>query len=163
MVSYRPRAVLDMAAMTIPTRRTLSLIPLVASMVGCADMPGEIARDSQAFDGIAPIASVSVLGTEPFWAIEIEPEGQGYTATYSSPEDLEGSAFDAARFAGNNGVGFSGELDGEAVQIALTPGDCSDGMSERTYPYVAMVSIGERDLRGCAHTSEQPFTGDAAP
>jgi uncharacterized membrane protein len=34
-----------------------------------------------------------------------------------------------------------------AVRAALTPGDCSDGMSDRTYPYSAVVEI---DYAGAA-------------
>ncbi|MHA7819936.1 MAG: COG3650 family protein [Erythrobacter sp.] len=136
---------------------------LAAIVAGCSQDPGEITRDTELFNEIAPGASLSLLGTEPFWGIEIEPDGGGYTATYSSPENIEGTTFDAVRFAGNNGLGFSGELDGQGVQIALTPGECSDAMSDRTYPYFAVVQIGGTDLLGCAYTSDQPFTGDEAP
>ena len=154
---------LDKAAMHRSIRRALSLLGLTVAVAGCSQAPGEISRDTQPFDGIVPSSSISVTGTEPFWSIAIEPDGEAYVATYSSPENLEGTRFVASRFAGNNGVGFSGELEGEAVQIALTPGDCSDGMSDRTYPYIAMVAIGARDLRGCAYTSDEPFSGAEAP
>lgn len=141
----------------------MPLVALSAIVMGCAQDPGEITRDTEPFGMIAPTASLSLLGTEPFWGIEIVPEGAGYTGTYSSPENIDGTSFSAARFAGNNGIGFSGELDGKNVQIALTPGECGDGMSDRTYPYFAIVQIGDSDLRGCAYTSDEPFTGDAAP
>lgn len=142
---------------------TLALLVAVALACGCTQEPGEISRDAQPFDGIAPAAKIEVLGTEPFWNIAIEPEGEGYTATHRSPEDLEGTGFAVSRFAGNNGVSFSGELSGEAVLVALTPGDCNDGMSDRSYPYVATVKHGARDLSGCAFTSDQPFSGAEAP
>lgn len=132
-------------------------------LVSCAEVPGEISRDTQPFDGIADSASISVVGTEPFWNVSIEPEGEGFGATYASPDNPEGTPFPVARFAGNNGLGFSGELNGEAVQIALTPGECSDGMSDRTYPYTATLAYGERTLFGCAFTSDEPFAGESMP
>ncbi|PKP63624.1 MAG: hypothetical protein CVT87_03330, partial [Alphaproteobacteria bacterium HGW-Alphaproteobacteria-9] len=75
----------------------------------------------------------------------------------------EGYDFAVERFAGNNGLGFSGTMEGAAVTITLTPGVCSDGMSDRTYPYVATIALGDETLRGCGYTDRQPFTGDAAP
>jgi len=54
-------------------------------------------------------------------------------------------------------------MEGAAVTITLTPGACSDGMSDRTYPYVATIALGDETLRGCGYTDRQPFTGDAAP
>lgn len=132
-------------------------------LVSCADTPGEISRDTQPFDDISATADITLLGTEPFWGIDITPDGEGFVARYSSPENLDGSQFAVSRFAGNNGIGFSGSLDGQAVQIALTPGQCSDGMSDRTYPYTATVALGDAVLYGCGHTSDQPFTGDEAP
>jgi len=151
-------------------RKTLMTTALLAMASGCAEPTGEITQDAQAFAAVAPSASISMLGTEPFWGLDIEPNGDddGFTARYSSPEDIEGTSFPVTRFAGNNGLGFSGEFDAagegeQAVQIALTPGECSDGMSDRSYPYTATISLGDTTLRGCGYTSDEPFTGDEAP
>lgn len=146
-------------------RRTGSIALLLGSFVvtACNELPGEISRDTTPFDGVAETASISALGTEPFWAIEIEPADGGHEAVFTTPEALEGEPFAVTRFAGNNGLGFSGELDGEPFQLALTPGECSDGMSDRTYPYTATVLRGETTLYGCAHTSDEPVTGPQAP
>jgi uncharacterized membrane protein len=133
---------------------------LVAS---CTDTPGEISRDTKPFDDISATTNISMLGTEPFWSIDIAPDGEGFAARYTSPENLNGSQFAVSRFAGNNGIGFNGSLNGQDVQIALTPGQCSDGMSDRAYPYTATVAFGDAVLYGCGHTSDQPFTGDEAP
>jgi uncharacterized membrane protein len=132
-------------------------------LCGCAQTPGEISRDTEPFKGIAPSATITLLGTEPFWGIQIEAAGAGHSARYSSPEDIDGTQFSVTRFAGNNGIGFSGEMRGEPVQIALTPGDCSDAMSDRSYPYTATVALGDTTLFGCGYTSDQPYTGEEAP
>ena len=134
----------------------LAFAPL--ALAGCNETPGEISRDSEPFDGIAETATIDVGGTEPFWALKISPDSGGYLAKYSSPELPEGETFAVSRFAGNNGLGFSGEWAGAPVILALTPGECSDGMSDRTYPYTATLQLDEVTLFGCAHTDAEPFT-----
>lgn len=140
----------------MPRHWPLAVMPLILAACAQGD---QISRDTQPFDGIAETEKLTLIGTEPFWDIRIT----GTRATYSSPEDSDGSEFAVTRFAGNNGLGYSGELSGEPVQIAITAGECSDGMSERTYPYTATVAWGERMLNGCGHTDRQPFTGEGAP
>lgn len=130
----------------------------LAALAGCASND-QISNDTQPFDGIAESETVTLLGTEPFWDFTIT----GTNATFKSPEDLGGTVFAVSRFAGNNGLGYSGELNGEPVQIAITPGACSDGMSDRDYPYTATINWGDRTLTGCGYTDSQPFTGDEAP
>ena len=130
---------------------------LCCGIAACADTPGEISRDSEPFDGISEDAFISVGGTEPFWALNIKRAADGYEALYSTPDLPDGKAFLVKRFAGNNGLGFSGEMEGVPVNLTLTPGDCSDGMSEASYPYTATVLMGEETLFGCAHTSDQPY------
>lgn len=128
-------------------------------LTGCTS-GDSIDESGTTFDAIAPDATVNLVGNEPFWGIEIAPTDAGLAATYSTPENIEGSIFSVEAFAGNNGMGYSGELDGAPVQIALTPGECSDTMSDATYPYVATVGIGETTLEGCGYTSDQPRIGD---
>ncbi len=126
-------------------------------LAGCAQGDA-ISSNTEAYDGISETEALYLGGTEPFWGIEIT----GEAATYTAPEDLDGTEFAVSRFAGNNGLGFSGELKGEPIQIAVTPGECSDGMSDRTYPFTTTISWGENTLLGCGHTDSQPYTGDEA-
>ncbi len=132
-------------------------------LTACTQEAGEISRDAQPFAGIAETADITLLGNEPFWGIDIGPDGSGFTAVYSTPENIDGTPFEVSRFAGNNGIGFNGTLGEEAVQIALTPGACNDTMSDRSYPYTATVLLGDMTLYGCAYTSDEPFTGEEMP
>jgi len=117
--------------------------------------PGEVA----VFDAIGMDEGITTLGTEPFWNARIE----GATLTYSTPEDLDGTLVTIERFAGNGGLGISGELYGSPLQLAITPGQCSDGMSDRIYPYTATLSLGGENLLGCAYTDTQGFSGEENP
>lgn len=138
------------------------LAPLAALVLAAACAPAQqdqIDPKGETFDAISPDEVITLTGTEPFWGVTIT----GGEARYSNPEHPEGRTFPVTRFAGNNGLGYSGEWDGMAVTVTITPGQCSDGMSDRTFPFVATIALGEETLRGCGYTSRQPFTGDAAP
>lgn len=138
--------------------RNALLLIACAALTACTPTDG-INSDAQAYAGIAPEEKLFMLGTEPFWGIDIE----GSSANFDSPEEPEGIAFEVTRFAGNNGLGYSGELNGLPIQIAVTPGDCSDGMSDRSYPFTATVTWGDATLYGCGYTNLQSFTGGEAP
>lgn len=114
---------------------------------------------SEAFDGIAAEETVRFTGTEPFWGGEIA-DG---VARYSTPDNPDGTTFTVERFAGLNGVSFSGELSGARFDLMVTPGTCSDGMSDRTYPFTATLMIGAETREGCAWTDAQSFTGEPQP
>ncbi len=120
--------------------------------------PGNRA-DTQPFAGIAPGETIRVAGTEPFWNGEIE----GGAFVYKTPDNSAGVTIAVSRFAGRGGVSFSGEHAGRALTLAVTPGECSDGMSDRTYPFVATLLIGEESRSGCAWSDKHPFNGPAAP
>lgn len=144
------------------TCKILIALPCLLAGAACSSEDG-IDPGGETFAGVSENAAITLTGTEPFWGIEISADGDAYRASYSSPDNLDGTSFPVSRFAGNNGLGFSGEMDGQAVQIALTPGACSDGMSDRSYPYTATVALADNVLMGCGYTSDEPFTGDAAP
>lgn len=145
---------------------TAVLAPLVAvvALTGCqaddgsAEMVGT-ASEAEVFAGIAPGETVSLVGTEPFWGGTVK----GDRFVYTTLENEAGSAVAVRRFAGNGGLGFSGTLDGKPLDLAITPGECSDGMSDRRFPYVATLRIAAEQRNGCAYTDRQPFTGPANP
>lgn len=108
-----------------------------------------------AFDGIGASETVQFTGTEPFWGGKIE----GAVAQYATPVNPDGKTFPVTRFAGLNGMSFSGMLDGAKFDLMVTPGTCSDGMSDRSYPFTATLQIGGETREGCAWTASKPATG----
>jgi uncharacterized membrane protein len=84
-------------------------------------------------------------GTEPFWAVQIRketlvltrPDHADLTAPHGGPQVADGAA------VWNGGVGRA------ALKVTLRKGECSDGMSDRTYPLTAEVEIGDETLKGC--------------
>ncbi|MFC4257149.1 hypothetical protein GRI97_16155 [Altererythrobacter xixiisoli] len=125
---------------------------------GSSPIPGDLS-DTRPFDAIAPDEAVHVLGTEPFWNGDIA----NATLLWKTPEDADGTATAVERFAGRGGLSFTGTLDGKPVVVMVTQGECSDGMSDRTFPFTATVSLGGAQLNGCAWTARHPYTGPEAP
>lgn len=113
------------------------------------------ASDTQAFAGVGADEVVHFTGTEPFWGGEVS----GDSLTYTTPDFKDGATITVSRFAGRNGLSYSGELDGKPFVLALTPDTCSDGMSDRKYPYVATLQVKGEQREGCAWTDKQPFSG----
>lgn len=136
----------------------VSLATMSVLLAGCAQGDA-ISNNAEPYDGIGADETLYLLGTEPFWGFEIT----GERAEYTSPEDLDGTTISVSRFAGNNGLGYSGQLNDAVLQIAVTPGDCSDGMSDRSYPFTTTITWGQSTLYGCGYTDSEPFTGDEAP
>ena len=149
--------------MSPPVRSVTAALACLMALAACAGENGDgISRDTQPFSGIGEDEVIEVAGTEPFWGMTID-QAEG-AAAFSTPENIDGERFGIERFAGNNGLGFSGRLEsGEGITVTITPGECSDGMSDRTYPFTATAEVGERDLKGCAFTDTQGFEGPQAP
>lgn len=137
-------------------------LPLAAlALAGCSrgEDPGPGSLQDTTFADIAPAEVIHYAGTEPFWG----GAAGGGVATYSTPENPDGSEFPVERFAGNNGLGISGRLDGARFDLTITPGECSDGMSDRSYPYTATLLVGGEQRLGCAWTDSRPFSEQDIP
>ena len=123
-----------------------------------AEIPGD-ADETAPFSGIADDEVLRFTGTEPFWGGEVD----GRTLTYTTPENQAGTVILVERFAGRGGLSFSGLLDGAEFDMMVTPLECSDGMSDRTYPFTVTLEIGEDKRNGCAWSEQHPFEGPENP
>ena len=91
-----------------------------------------------------------VLGTEPFWAVEITPAG----LTYSGVDRPEQKAANPGPILQGTVATWTTETEaGNKLSVTVMATDCSDGMSDRTYPLTAKVEIGGESLTGCAASS----------
>lgn len=152
------------------TRLAIALAPLFL-VTGCGTPPTDDQSSDSAppagssaettedetlpFSRIAPGDTVRFTGTEPFWGGQVAFT----TLTYSTPENPDGEAIEVERFAGRGGLSWSGRFQDAPFTLAVTPGECSDGMSDRTYPYVATLEVQGEQRRGCAWTESDPFVG----
>ena len=116
-------------------------------------VPGDTG-DTAPFGDIGEGETVRFTGTEPFWSAE----ATGNRLLYRTAEDPDGMTVTVERFAGRGGLSFSGSAGGAAFDLTVTPGECSDGMSDATYPYTATLSVGGETRFGCAWTDANPGT-----
>ena len=89
------------------------------------------------------------LGTEPFWAVELT----GSEMVYSGADRPEQRAPQGQpTMQGTMAIWEATTGAGNPLKVTLMATDCSDGMSDRTWPLTAMVQIGDETLMGCAAT-----------
>lgn len=86
------------------------------------------------------------LGTEPFWAVEVTPGEM----RWSTPENIPGTTVAARETAAGAARVWHATLDGQRFELRITPGPCSDGMSDTVYPFTAQVLVAGETRRGCA-------------
>lgn len=91
-------------------------------------------------------AKLSTLGTEPFWNARID----GSDLVYTTPEDQKGQHGRLTRIDKPGGAEFSGKLGASAIHLDVTRRTCSDGMSDRTYRFTVVLTIGSERRDGCA-------------
>lgn len=104
---------------------------------------------------------IRALGTEPFWGLEFT----GTELVYSTPEPPELRARQPEPVVQGTVATFeTSTAAGVALKATLSATECSDGMSDRTYPLTAIVEIGGQTFTGCAASSAAIMTsGESGP
>lgn len=152
--------------LSIPSLQTLAPAAALLLLAAChsgsghsqSGVPGDD-DSTQPFAAISPDETLHFVGTEPFWS----GSARGSTLTYSTPAQPDGTKIPFTRFGGRNGLGLSGMLDGDTFDMTITPGDCSDGMSDRRFPFTVTLNIGGDIREGCAWTDSKPFNEQQNP
>ena len=114
----------------------LSLALLAASLLGgCATLPAAAP---------APGSSYKAVGTEPFWALELngremvftEANAPGVRIVEAQPRAIHG---------------FAGDIyQGRRIGLNIVRNTrCSDGMSDRVYPDKVQLRVDVRSFEGC--------------
>lgn len=128
------------------------------SLVACGDSEpraddssGAVRDTSSAGGAILSALPLRALGTEPFWALDIEAT----ELRFKTPDDTAGVRFPApARSLAGDTVSWTAQRDTAAIEARVWPAKCSDGMSDREYPYTVRVTVAGTAYRGCADRRE---------
>lgn len=111
--------------------------------------------------GVDLARPVRALGTEPFWSMDLNGTELVYTAA-EPPEQRAPQPNPVVQ--GTTATWEAETADGTDLRVTLIATECSDGMSDRTYPLTAMVKVGDRDLTGCAaSTAAVMSAGESGP
>jgi uncharacterized membrane protein len=87
---------------------------------------------------------VRASGTEPFWGVDVSPEGGLVFTEAATDGELRAAYVKPVR------KGEAIEYATPQMTLTLRPGPCSDGMSDIDYPLTASLVAGARRLEGCA-------------
>lgn len=94
------------------------------------------------------------MGTEPFWSVEITAAG----IYFSTPEIAKTAYPYKAPKTTDAGAVYETEamIDGvkSKLKVTVSPGACSDGMSDTEYPYFSEVVRDGETLKGCAREKD---------
>ncbi|CAN5177920.1 hypothetical protein BH10PSE1_BH10PSE1_12730 [soil metagenome] len=128
-------------------------VALMLSLAACSE-PAKAPASAPAPSAVAAVLAdvdlaqpVQALGTEPFWSIEITPTALTYTTPDGAPVATPNPGVEVQ----GTTAAYKTTANGQPFEITLIATECSDGMSDRTYPLTAIVKMGERTLNGCAN------------
>lgn len=98
--------------------------------------------------------NLQASGTEPFWGIKVE----GAALTYTTPETMDTPRqLQATRSSDAAGLHFVGENGGTEFRLDVRREACSDGMSEREYPFSVSLLLDGKTAKGCAFDQASPL------
>lgn len=104
----------------------------------------------------APVAAQAQyrgVGTEPFWSLTIDARAMRFEEPGERPVTVARPAAQTSA----SGQRFVAR----GMTVDIIRAQCGDGMSDRLYPNIVLIRIGERSLRGCG--SGSLAGGRAAP
>jgi uncharacterized membrane protein len=119
-----------------------------------AAAPANLVEPAAVPPAAEPAARYRFTGTEPFWGGTID----GATILYQTPDDQAGQTIAATMSREGATTRYSGTLDGQPFVLKLTPGTCSDGMSDTVYPLHAVLAVRGEPRQGCG----SPVVGASA-
>jgi uncharacterized membrane protein len=110
-----------------------------------------------------PDAELEASGNEPFWHLRLD-DGE---VLYTTPEDLEGTAFHDVTWTGTGNGAWRMEalrdfVDGiEYLVLEVSDTPCTDSMSGARYPWTATLEVGGSRWPGCAREGRNLSDGPA--
>ena len=126
-----------------PLKRLVLLAAL--ALVGCQPKPPAQVTAVSAITRFSP--PIHALGTEPFWSADLK--GDRLTITRPDHPPLTARA-KLKQLTANWAVWEARTADGRSLRFAAVSDDCSDGMSDRTYPLGVEIAFEGEILKGCA-------------
>ena len=101
----------------------------------------DVPQPTTASPPAAPAQSYKAIGTEPGWALTVTPATMSYEGDYGAVTIAEPTP---PRFRP-----VPGRYAGTRLQLTITPGPCSDGMSDRTYRHTVNLVADGKSVSGC--------------
>ncbi|MCG8277564.1 hypothetical protein [Stenotrophomonas sp. NLF4-10] len=98
-------------------------------------------------------ATLQAIGTEPFWSVEVA----GDVLLYTTPETMDAPRrLQATRSSDAEGLHLVGGNGDAGLRLDVRREACSDGMSDREYPFSVSLLLDGKTARGCAFDPASP-------
>lgn len=164
---FLPDVVVELAM-----RRSPLLFAMTLALAACGDSDPVVERVGPTMAAPAPTTLAGVdltqpiraLGTEPFWGVDLN--GRDMVLTGVDRPELR-LAQPRPLVQGTIAIYEAETEDGREMKVTLTATECSDGMSDRTYPLSAIVEVEDETLTGCAASTaalmQAPESGPVQP
>lgn len=92
-------------------------------------------------------------GTEPFWGVLAD----GGRLTYTTPETMDKPrVFEGTHEVKDGVLTVKGGEGDAAFGLTIRKGECSDGMSDLSYPFTSEFVLGKQTFKGCARDPSVP-------
>jgi uncharacterized membrane protein len=98
----------------------------------------------------APGTGWHAFGNEPFWSVQ----ARGGTLVFTTPEDQGGVTLLGRRVPSLVGTVVLGSGPKGEFHFGVTPGKCSDGMSDRSFAHASTFIYDGVTYKGCAEPVE---------
>ena len=98
----------------------------------------------------APGTGWHAFGNEPFWSVQ----ARGGTLVFTTPDDQRGVTMLGRRVPSLVGTVILGSGPRGEFHFGVTPGKCSDGMSDRAHAYTSTFIYDGVTYKGCAEPVE---------
>ncbi|RJF91413.1 META domain-containing protein [Sphingomonas cavernae] len=99
------------------------------------------------------VGNYRAIGTEPGWTVTITPGQIEYLGNYGETTIVTPRPEPRATF---NGHRYEAKTEAHSLVVDITHGQCSDGMSDRTYPDTVMVIADGKTVKGCGGPAVPP-------
>jgi len=97
-----------------------------------------------------PLLAWRAFGNEPFWQARVD----GDDLYFSTPEDQEGRLMHGRRVPSLVGFVYIGTDGDKDFHLDISPGECSDGMSDNRYDHVATFIYDDITYKGCGEAAK---------
>ncbi len=132
----------------------LFLFAFGLSLASCTTGPKPGGASKPAPTPVQEVFEYVCMGTEPFWSVEITAAGIYFSTPeiaktaypYKAPKTTDaGAVYETEAMIG----GVKSKL-----KVTVSPGACSDGMSDTEYAYFSEVVRDGETLKGCAREKD---------
>jgi uncharacterized membrane protein len=127
-------------------RAPIAMLPIVVLLAAACSRPVAPAPAAPAAPAAGTEAAWHAFGNEPFWSVE----ARGGNLVFKTPDNQAGVTLHGRRVPSLVGTVILGQGEGGEFHLGITPGECSDGMSDRTHAYAATFSYRGQAYQGCA-------------